>query len=90
MDEGILTGTNMLITGEGGSGKTLAYLLPILNSFYKQGRRDPTQFIMDVTNEDTMFQNADELHYKNRKNKTSAVSPLKGAIVVSYSKELVS
>ena len=56
INEGILTGTNMLITGEGGSGKTLAYLMPILNSFFKKtGRRDPTQFIMDTSNEDTMF-----------------------------------
>ena len=31
IDEGILAGQNMIITAESGSGKTLSYLLPILN-----------------------------------------------------------
>jgi len=31
IDEGILEGQNMIITSESGSGKTLSYLLPVIN-----------------------------------------------------------
>ena len=31
IDEGILEGQSMIITAESGSGKTLSYLLPVIN-----------------------------------------------------------
>ena len=31
IDAGIMDGQDMIITGESGSGKTLSYLLPIIN-----------------------------------------------------------
>jgi superfamily II DNA/RNA helicase len=34
LEKGILEGQNMLLNAENGSGKTLAYLLPILNQLY--------------------------------------------------------
>lgn len=35
VDAGILEGKKMLLHSESGSGKTLAYLMPILESMYK-------------------------------------------------------
>jgi len=34
VDAGILQGKHMLLGGANGTGKTLAYLLPILNNLY--------------------------------------------------------
>lgn len=35
IEEGILDGQNMIITSENGSGKTLSYLLPVINDLNK-------------------------------------------------------
>ena len=40
IEEGILDGHSMIITGESGSGKTLSFLLPVLNELnrYKDAK----------------------------------------------------
>ena len=40
VSRGILEGKNMLLHSESGSGKTLAYLLPILENLYEGGLKD--------------------------------------------------
>jgi hypothetical protein len=44
---------------------------------------------MEEANENLMFQNADELHYKARKNKSHGLGDFKGAVILSHSKDLV-
>jgi len=43
---------------------------------------------MNAANESEMFQNADQIYYKNKKIKNEQISPMKGALIMSYSKEL--
>jgi len=45
---------------------------------------------MSVENDSMMFQNADELLHRAKRNKDlRTISPMKGAVILSYSKELV-
>lgn len=64
IEKGILDNNNMIITSESGSGKTLAYLLPVLNQLYKhysvqseekKQRFNRAGFKMNQLNEDLMF-----------------------------------
>ncbi len=91
LTSGILDGADTVITAESGSGKSLSYILPVLNALYgyKESNPESSHFVMEEANEDLMFQNSDELYYKARKNKSQHVGPFKGAVVLSYSKELV-
>ena len=41
IDSGILQGKHMILRGANGTGKTLAYLLPILNNLYNVQSEDP-------------------------------------------------
>ena len=41
IDSGILDGKHMLLRGANGTGKTLAYLLPILNNLYNVQSENP-------------------------------------------------
>ena len=80
----------MILHSQNGSGKTLAYLLPVLNELYKyrdSHRQD--SYELQTSNEEQMFQNADELFYKAKKTKNTEISDMKGAIILSYSKELL-
>ena len=43
---------------------------------------------MNAANESEMFQNADQIYYRNKKVKNEQISPMKGALIMSYSKEL--
>ena len=63
-DAGILEGKNTLLHSESGSGKTLAYLMPILESMYKLDNLQDMRVQMDKSNEAAMFQNADELYHR--------------------------
>ena len=60
-----MEGSSMLLRGENGSGKTLAYLLPILNQLYedKNDTNDSVTFKIGKQNEDYMFQNATQVLY---------------------------
>ena len=60
-----MQGKHMLLRGGSGTGKTLAYLLPILNNLYNVQSEDPLgsvhsglQKSIKKENEDQMFQNA--------------------------------
>lgn len=79
------------MNSENGSGKTLAFLLPILNQLYnlRKPESGSSNFTMSRQNEAEMFQNAAEIFQFAKKNRTSKVGPFKGAVVISYSKELV-
>ena len=102
----------MIITAESGSGKTLSYLLPIINqlNFHKDTQEASSAdsgtetnagyFKLNKETEHNMFKNADELQsleklrYKERKSfgnndDKSLKSEMKGAIILSYSKELI-
>jgi hypothetical protein len=43
---------------------------------------------MNMKNENEMFQNADQIYYRNKKIVSQDITPMKGALVMSYSKEL--
>ncbi len=43
---------------------------------------------MNQANEKEMFQNADQIYYRNKKLKSEQISPMKGALILTYSKEL--
>ena len=60
IDEGIMESKHMIVRSTNGSGKTLSYLLPILNSLYNEraGSNDDISFRISKKNEDFMFQNA--------------------------------
>jgi superfamily II DNA/RNA helicase len=47
----------MVITSEAGSGKSLSYLLPIINSLYKYKDLKPenSHFVMEEANENVLF-----------------------------------
>jgi len=88
------------MTAESGSGKTLAYLLPIMNQLFHF--KDKTnvaerglRFRMNKSNEEQMFLSAGELAYQQsqsgskRLNLSKAKNEMKGAIILSYSKELL-
>lgn len=102
---GLLEGENLILTSETGSGKTLAYLLPILNQLfhYKDQHPSPSpRFKLTKNTEEQMFLNAEEISYKAQKElgqsrrlsfsrgSGGSDSAPKGAIVLSYSKELLS
>ena len=56
----------MLMRGSNGSGKTLAYLLPILNDLYKYKKNSSDGSVclkISKDNEDFMFQNATQVLY---------------------------
>ena len=84
----------MLLRGANGTGKTLAYLLPVLNRLYGY-QAEVCQETSHITksiskdNEGEMFQNANLLLQVAKKHKTQQLGPMRGAIIVSRSKELV-
>jgi len=92
---------NLILNSQSGSGKTLAYLLPVMNSLFRayddsssrEGDRKvagTNKWTMSVENDSMMFQNADELLHRAKRNKDlRTISPMKGAVILSYSKELV-
>jgi superfamily II DNA/RNA helicase len=88
-----MDGKSLLINAENGSGKTLAFLLPILNSLYvlrsPERAMQTNHFTMDRHNENEMFQNAAEIYHFSKKNKTIKNGPFKGAVVLSLTKELI-
>lgn len=100
---GLLEGDNLILTSETGSGKTLTYLLPILNQLFHYKEKKPhksnPRFRLTKENEDSMFLNAEEISYKAQKEGSSkrlsfsrgsgSDQEPKGAIVLSYSKELL-
>ena len=45
---------------------------------------------MDKSNDAEMFQNADEINLRQKKIRNDKISPMKGALVMTFSKELVS
>ncbi len=62
----------MILTAETGSGKTLTYLLPVLNQLFhykdkKPNLLHPSRFKLTKDNEDQMFLNAEEIAYKEQK-----------------------
>ena len=67
---GLLEGSNLILTSETGSGKTLAYLMPIMNNLFhykdKIGNSSKSpKFRLTKETEDTMFLNAEEIMYKS-------------------------
>ena len=54
IDEGILDGQNMIITSENGSGKTLSYLLPVINDLNKY--KDEQEISHGILREDEFDQ----------------------------------
>ena len=56
---------SMIVRGANGSGKTLSYLLPILDNLYryKSDVSDQITFKIGKQNEDFMFQNATQILY---------------------------
>ena len=56
---------SMIVRGTNGSGKTLSYLLPILDNLhrYKSDVSDKITFKIGKQNEDFMFQNATQILY---------------------------
>ena len=60
IDKEVLAGKSMLIRGENGCGKTLTYLLPILDQLhrYKSETEGGISLKIRKENEDFMFQNA--------------------------------
>jgi superfamily II DNA/RNA helicase len=82
----LLGGKNCLLLGEPSSGKTLAYMLPILQNLYELGLQDH-RYIMNEANETEMFNNADDIYFQNKKNKTDEFAPIKGALIMTQSKE---
>ena len=81
----------MILRSTNGSGKTLSYLLPILNSLWKDRAdiKDDISLRISKENEDHMFQNATQILYDQKKLKNYDIGPFKGAVVVSRSKELI-
>ena len=86
----------MLMRGANGTGKTLAYLLPVLNNLYRHQsdleadiETSRTQKSISKANEDDLFQNANQLLHVAKKHKTLELGQMKGAIIVSRSKELI-
>jgi superfamily II DNA/RNA helicase len=84
----------MIITAESGSGKTLSYLMPVindLNNYKDKEESNAGYYKFKKESEEQMFQNANELQYQEkRKKKTSNPNTApKGAIILSYSKELI-
>ena len=93
----------MMIRGANGTGKTLTYLLPILNNMYMDqaihghswmaegGKWDSDGIRLEVgrDNEDIMFQNAISILQANKKRKKIDQAPFRGAVIVSKSKELI-
>lgn len=65
---GLLEGENLILTAETGSGKTLTYLMPIMNQLFHYKDKRPNlkkpKFHLTKANEDSMFLNAEEIHYK--------------------------
>jgi len=111
-----MRGKSMIITAESGSGKTLSYLMPLIDHLNKHKDQQEAELGMSSEEhiekinkgfyrfngdtEDFMFQNANDLFYQEkRKKKLSGFisssqaaqqrSEMKGAIVLSYSKELI-
>ena len=81
----------MILHSEAGSGKTLSYLMPILNALYdSETDVEDTRFKMSQANEDQMFQNADEMFHRQKRLKNNEVAEMKGALVLTSTKELVS
>lgn len=58
-----MDGQSMIIRGENGTGKTLTYLMPILDQLfrYKQDSKVPISLKIGKENEDYMFQNATQV-----------------------------
>lgn len=89
----------MILNSETGNGKTLTYLLPIMNELFhykdsKGVKPNGAKFRMNKENEEKMFKNADEILSIARQNKrlsfkSETDSNPKGAIILSYSKELI-
>ena len=91
------------MTSETGSGKTLTYLLPILNQLFhykdKRPHKANPRFRLTKDTEDSMFLNAEEITHAavnsspNRRLSFSRGSGSdeepKGALILSYSKELL-
>lgn len=46
-------------------------------------------YTMDRSNENEMFQNAAEIFHFAKKHKSAKVGPFKGAVVLSFTKELI-
>ena len=62
----------MIITAESGSGKTLSYLLPVINELNKYKDKNESNagyFQFNKESEDKMFQNANELQYQEKRKK---------------------
>ena len=82
-----------LIHAESGQGKTLTYLLPLINAMYADEYKEMIKdhrFVMDKSNESQMFQNADEIYHRDQKLKTTEIAPMKGAIILTGNKMLSS
>ena len=81
----------MIVRSTNGSGKTLSYLLPILNSLCSERVNSNEDISLRISkkNEDHMFQNATQILYDQKKLKNFDIGPFKGAVVVSRSKELI-
>jgi superfamily II DNA/RNA helicase len=67
---GLLEGENLILTSETGSGKTLSYLLPIMNQLFhykdKHAKKAKTsKFKLTKETEDQMFLNAEEIMHKS-------------------------
>lgn len=71
----------MILTSETGSGKTLTYLLPILNQLFHYKDKHPRnpKFRLTKSTEEDMFQNAEEITYKAVNSKPSRLSFNKGS-----------
>jgi len=89
----IRNGVNTLLASESGSGKTLAFLLPILNRVFYEKDEIP----LPREDNSKMFLNAEDLYYdrKYAAKKLSvqekvAKSQMRGAIIVASSRELLS
>jgi superfamily II DNA/RNA helicase len=55
----------MILTSEAGSGKTLAYLLPIMNGlFHHPPKKGHPRFRLTKETEDQMYLNAEEIAHR--------------------------
>lgn len=86
-----LAARNTLLASESGSGKTLAYLLPLLNRIFHE--KDSQQ---SLKLDNRVFLNAEDLYYERKlecKNLTKEDlierSQMRGAIIIAPSRELL-